>query len=81
MDLDQKITELKKELSEAKKTRDRILKVGTSASFGGNTFSQVNLDTLLVYINRLQRELYKAEQLAAGSDADPDTRLSVVSQY
>ena len=57
------------------------MKVGLSSSFGGASFAQVNLDTLLVYINRKERELYKAEALAAGFEADPDVRVSVVSQY
>lgn len=75
------ITRLKKELQQARSTRDRIETVGLSASFGGSSFAQVNYDTLLRRIGSLERQLFNAEATRDGLNVNADLRVSRVSQY
>lgn len=73
------IIRLKKELNQARATRDRIEKVGLSSNFGGVSFAQVNYDLILKRIARLEADLFDAEQAQDGSSIRSDIREGRVS--
>lgn len=73
------ITRLKRELAQARATRDRIEKTGESSSFGGVSFTNAAYDAVLRRISRLERDLYSAEASQAGLCVSADVRLVKVS--
>ncbi len=74
------ITRLRKELSTARTTRDRIEKTGQSSSFGGIAFASAAYDQVLKRVGRLERDLFNAEAMQAGSDVRANVTLVKVSQ-
>lgn len=70
------ITRLRKELSQARATRDRIEKTGESSSFGGISFSNVAYTAILRRISSLEKALFDAEAMNSGyADVSSTERL------
>lgn len=72
--LSELVTRLKKELNQARNTRDRIEKTGLSSSFGGISFSNAAYDQVLRRIARLEQQLFDAEEALNGSTVRADVR-------
>jgi hypothetical protein len=73
------INRVRKELAQARATRDRIEKTGESSSFGGISFSQVAYTSILRRISQLERDLFNAEAKRDGLDVTANERLARIS--
>lgn len=80
--LSENIVRIRKELSTARATRDRIEKTGASSSFGGIAFSNVSYDSILKRIGRLELELFNLESANEGSAVRGDvTFVKIDSRF
>ena len=78
-DLPALIVRLKKELAQARSTRDRIERTGESSSFGGISFTAANYSNVLRRISQLERDLFNAEAQRDGLGVSANYRLVRIS--